>query len=327
MAEFIHSTELSIDGPFLVERLHLESLDKILNEEAERFRQERKKLIEQMVEMEFKTERERISNRDKKDNEIRSEILAQLEKSIQFQERRETYLHLKSGSVAKVPDFATALREPDLQDKELNGFHSILESGKHRCAITLSNRNATLAVEVEPKRNQFVQESFMTLKNWQNSVRPPKWQTIWMKAASFGIAHWMIWLIACWICFVFLEQKAENTQIHPYSQVANQLINATNLSLADQSKAIQLLLAKSYGYAPQPIKRDFPNWFFVLLFGGFAYCIALSYSPKVCVDIGQGQKKIRFWRKYSTFVLITTPTFIFTTFMWPKIEPILKSIL
>ena len=219
----------------------------------------------------------------------------------------------------------TALREPDLQDKEPNGIYAVLESGQHSCKITLTGRDATLRVGVEPNRNQFVQETLMALKNWQNSVRPPKWQTFWMKIVSFGIAHWMIWFVACAFSLLSLEQQAESTQIHPYSQVASQLINATNLSVENQSKAIQLLLAKTYGYAPQPIKREFPGWFFLLVFGGLAYCIAFSFTPKVSIAIGLGEKRVLFWRKYSTFILITTPTFVFSTFFWPRIEPMLKS--
>ena len=147
-----------------------------------------------------------------------------------------------------------------------------------------------------------------------------------MKIAAFGIAHWMIWFLACAFSFISIEQQAENTQVHRYSQEASQLLNATNMSVENQGKAIQLLLAKNYGFAPQPIKREFPGWFFVLVFGGFVYCFAFSYAPKVSIAIGLGEKKVQFWRKYSTFLLITTPTFIFGTFMWPKIEAILKSI-
>jgi hypothetical protein len=325
MAEFIHSTTSSIDGPFLIDRSHLEALDKILNEEWERFVQKRKQQIEHQIEAEFKEERERYSNKGKTDDAVRNEIRADLEKDYRFQERKETFIYLKNGSVANVPDFTTALREPDLQDKEPNGFHAVLESGENSCKITLTGGDATLKVGVEPNRNQFVQETLMALKNWQNSVRPPKWQTIWMKTVLFGVAHWIIWALACFCSFVYFEQQAENTQVHPYSQIASQLINATNLSVENQNKAIRLILAKTYGYAPQPIKRDFPGWFYFLIFGGFAYCIAFCFTPKVAIAIGLGEKKVQFWRKYSTFILITTPAFIFSTFLWPRIEPMLKS--
>ncbi|MGA2801247.1 MAG: hypothetical protein ABSE97_02580 [Verrucomicrobiota bacterium] len=327
MAEFIHSTESHIDGPFLIDRAHLEALDKILKEEWSRFREKRNKMLDQSVEEKFQEERAQSFNKNVTDERLRENIRSYLEKTHDFQERKECFLYLRNGSAVKVPDFVTAFRESDLQDKEPNGLYAVLESGEHSCKVKLTGRNASLEVEVAPNRNQFVQETLMVLKNWQNSVRPPRWQSIWVKIVSLGVAHWFIWFMVCLFSLMLIEQQAENTQVHKYSQEASQLLNATNLSTENQGKAIQLLLAKTYGYAPQPIKREFPGWFFVLVFGGLAYCLAFSFTPRVSIAIGLGEKKVQFWRKYSTFILITTPTFIFGTFMWPKIESILKSFL
>ncbi|MDD5140864.1 MAG: hypothetical protein PHY43_11460 [Verrucomicrobiales bacterium] len=327
MAEFIHSTESQIDGPFLIDRSQMEALDKILQEEWARFKEKRNEMLDQSVEERFKVEHARSYNKEVPSEKLRETIREELQKSYDFRERKECLLYLRNGSVAKVPDFVTAFREPDLQDKEPNGFYAILESCGHSCQIRLTGRRATLEVDVAPKRNQFVQETLMVLKNWQNAVRPPKWQTLWLKTVDFGIAHWMIWILACFLSFTAIEKQAETTQVYTYSQEASQLLNATNLTAENQGKAIQLLLAKTYGYAPQPIKRNFPGWFLILVFCGLAYCVAFSYAPTVSIAIGLGEKKVQFWRKYSRFILITTPTFIFGTFFWPKIEAILKSIL
>jgi hypothetical protein len=327
MAEFIHSTESQIDGPFLIDRTQLEALDNILQEEWARFKEKRSEKLDQSVEDRFKEERDRSYNKEVTSEKLRESIRGKLEKSYDFRERKECLLYLRNGSVAKVPDFVTAFREPDLQDKEPNGFYAILESCNYSCQIRLTGRRATLEVDVAPKRNQFVQETLMVLKNWQNAVRPPKWQTLWLEIVDYTAAHWVVWFLACIFSFTFIELQAETTQVHTYSQEASQILNATNLSVENQGKAIQLLLAKTYGYAPQPIKREFPGWFFLLVFGGFAYCLALSFTPTVSIAIGLGEKKVQFWRRYSTFILITTPLFIFTTFMWPKIEAFLHSIL
>ena len=59
MAEFIHSTEARIEGPFLIDRPQLEALNKILEEEWLRFRAERKLILDQAVAEEFKKDRAR----------------------------------------------------------------------------------------------------------------------------------------------------------------------------------------------------------------------------------------------------------------------------
>jgi len=326
MAEFIHSTKAEIDGPFLIDRSQLEALDKILEEEWLRFREERKARLDQAVEQDFKKERSKSYYKEESDEHIRKRIRNEFDNSHAFRERKEFFLFLKNGSSAKVLDFAAAHREPDLHDKEPNGLYAILQSGEHSCEVTITNRRPSLTVEVSPKRDQFVQQTLMVLKNWQNSVRPPKWQSIWVKLVRGSPVHWVVWFFAVAMSFLSIEQNAETIQARQFHQEAMQLVT-NNISGENQGKAIRLLLAKTYGFAPKPIKREFPSWFFVILFGGLAYCFGLSYTPDVSIAIGQGEGKVRFWRRYSKFILITTPMFIFGTFLWPKIEPILKSLL
>ena len=232
MAEFIHSTESSTGGPFLVERSSLESLDTILNEEWQRFKQRRIEDIEGEVEKVFDQERERIYNKQLADGDLRKKIREGLQRSYHFKERKEYFLHLKNGSVAKVPDFNTALRESDLRDQELTGFYIILESGDHSCTIELNGRYASLAIEVSPKENQLVQETLMVLRNWQNSVRPPKWQSYWLNIVKLGIVHWAVWLVACAISLTVIEEHAENAQIRRYSQEASQLFRLFKIRVA-----------------------------------------------------------------------------------------------
>lgn len=325
MAEFIHSTESEIEGPFLIDRPQLEALNKILDEEWIRFKEERERRINEAVEQKFKAERADFFNKDKSDEQLRAKMRNSLESSYEFRERKECMIFLKNGSAAKVADLVTAFREPELQDKEPNGFYVAFKSGEQTCEVTLTSRWPSLKVKVSPEGNQFVQETLMVLKNWQNSVRPPKWLWTWIKIINFGSPHWLIWFMAILLSTVLIESRVEHAQTYPYSQEAKSLLSSTNLTAEDQGRALKLILAKNYNYAPQTAKLEFPGWFYLLAFGGFFYCCAFSYRPTVSIAIGKGEKEVQFWRIYSKFLLITTPTFIFTTFFWPKIQSLFQS--
>ena len=326
MAEFTHSTESEIGGPFLIDRSQLEALDRILQDEWGRFEVEHKRALDEAVEKELKQERSHSWNHDKDDDQLRTFIRKSLELSRAFQKRRQCVITLKGGTSATVPDFAAALREPDLRDKEPTGFVTVLESGDRACYVTLQSRlDSSLKVEVAPKRDQLVQQTLTVLKNWQNSVRPPPWQRGWHLFCQFQIFHWMIWLMVVLLSQVAINGELEASSKQELRQQALTLL--TNGVPPDkQGKAIEVLLANAFDYHPKKAALKYPNWFFLLLFGGFAYCIALSIKPNVAIAIGHGANKVQLWRKYSKFILITTPAFIFSTFFWPKIEHILKAI-
>ncbi len=74
MAEFIHSNRSESKGPFLVDRSQLETLDRLLQEEWERFDKARTQALEEEVESEFKEEREQTWNQKFSDSELRSAV-------------------------------------------------------------------------------------------------------------------------------------------------------------------------------------------------------------------------------------------------------------
>jgi hypothetical protein len=137
---------------------------------------------------------------------------------------------------------------------------------------------------------------------------------------------WFIWIIIVLFSVQIIDLQQKSEAKSEYKHQASELVAGTNGIPADkQSKAIQLLLANAYNIYPQKTDSGMPNWFFLLWFGGFAYCVALSFKPDVAIAIGRGVEKVRFWRNYSKFILITTPVFIFATFFWPKIQTIIQN--
>lgn len=323
MAEFIHSTEAEIKGPFLIDRSQIEALDKILSEEWNRFQEQRRLDIDEEVENEFRAQRKENFYPNLTDEQLRLRARKIAERAHEYRERKEFFIFLKNGPSAKVKDFTTALREPDLQDKEPNGLYVILQSCNRTCEVTLTGRRTTLKVEVSPKRDQFVQQTLMVLKNWQNSVRPPRWQALWLE---FKGAQWFVWLFAVLACLVIGQSRNEKAVSLDTSKEAAQLFQTNSLTPELQGRAIQLILAKTHGLQKSNAKSEVPNLLVFLLIAGTAYCIALSFPPDISIAIGAGERQVKFWRGYANFILITTPAFIFSTFMWPRIELFLKGL-
>jgi len=140
MAGFTHNTESEIGGPFLIDRSQLETLDRILKEDWGRFEEEHKRALDEAVEKELNEERAHSWNKDNDDMQLRTRLRQNLERSLAFRKRRQCVITLKGGSSVTMPDFATALREPDLRDKEPSGFVAALESCDRACDVTLESR-------------------------------------------------------------------------------------------------------------------------------------------------------------------------------------------
>jgi len=320
MTNFIYPISSEIDGPFLLDRSQLENLDKVLKEEWERFEEDFKQTLDEAVENEFNESRSKEWNGDKSDEALRAEARNRLEVSYNFRKSRHCSIILDNGTIAKVLDFTSAFREPDLLDKDPSGFIVSMESGQHKCYITLSGKYASLKVEVEPQADYFVQQTLITLKNWQDSVRPSIWESLWRKFSPY---IWLIWISAVFMSFIIIDSHNENLIKFSCREQARTLFT-NGIALDQQGKALQLLLANVYNIAPNNTLYIIPNWFYLFFIGGGLYSIAFSIRPNVSIAIGKGVRKVRFWRIYSKFILYTFPAFIFTTFFWPKLDDFLK---
>lgn len=319
MADFIHKTSSEIDGPFLLDRTQLESLDKTLREEWARFEEEYDKTLSESVEKTFCEERRHSWNEGQSDEALRASIRDKLKQSYEFRKVRQCAITLDNGSIAKVTDFSAAFREPELQDKTPTGFVVGMESAGRKCYVTLTRRS--MEVEVAPKGDYFVQQTLTMLKNWQNSVRPSFWQSLWHK---WSFMAWFVWFGLIFGSLQIFDRQYDHALKAEYTQQALSLVT-NGIAPDKQGKAMELLLVNAYNLSPSKSISKFPGWFLLLAFGGLVYCILLSIKPDVAVAIGRGEGKVQCWRKYSKFILITAPFFIFITFLWPKIETVLKS--
>src|SRR6185295_17165241 len=150
------------------------------------------------------------------------------------------------------------------------------------------------------------------------------WQRWWLKLAEFGV-QWAVWFMAMAITLNFIKSRVQNDFKQDLRNQTVALLT-NGIPIEKQGKALELLLAYTFDYHPKTPDLRIPNWCFILFGGGVIYCIALSYKPTIAVAIGRGEEKVKWWRRYSKFILITTPTFVFGTFFWPKLESLLKGL-
>jgi len=321
---FVHQScrTLLVAGPILIDREQLEKLDDILENEFKRFEEERDRALDTAVENAFKEERAHFRNKDKSPETIRAKTKDELTVYGKFLSRRACIITLDNGKSVPTENFASAFRDADLQDKKPTGFSVFIESGGRKCSVKVDPYRNCLAVEVSPQGDELTQQALTVLKNWQKSVQPPAWLELWSKRIPFFWAIWfMVWMSAVLFTTTLFEQTSRNA----FREEVTHLLQ-NGLTPEKHGRALELLLSISVNYRTNPVGVSFPNWFGLFFWGGLIYCIALSFKPEVAIAIGAGDIQVRRWRQYTRFMLITTPTFICGTFLWPKIAAYIQGL-
>jgi hypothetical protein len=98
------------------------------------------------------------------------------------------------------------------------------------------------------------------------------------------------------------------------------------VTAAEQSKAIELLLALDSGYDVGAGPRGMTARGWIIVVCGTAIALAASVPPKTTIGIGRGRSAIRRWRIWVRFVGVTVPTMIFGNLVWPQIQQIISSL-
>jgi hypothetical protein len=334
MAEFFYPAVSRMDGPFLIDRAQLEALDKILNSEWARFEAEHEEALAEAIERKLEEKHMvwQLSGASEEDlrgihtpeNELRKQMRAEIENSYGHRKERICSITFANEAYAKVSDFASAIHEPDLQDTLPTGFTIYLCGRDRKCQLALWTPSVTgrMEITVEPKGDKFVEQTLAVLKDWQKSVRPVWWHKLW---SEIGFAIWGIWIIAVVMSGLFLSQSQDAAVISDYRNQAWGIVT-NGVTATNQGKAMELMLMKTFSVYPKVSKTAYPHWFWMLIFGGAAYCIAISLRPQVALSIGRGEKRVKFWRCYSRVVGPTIPLFIFSTIYLPRIEAFLKTL-
>jgi hypothetical protein len=346
MAEFIYSTSLSIDRPWLIDVNHLQSLDALLEEEAARLsKRNRERLnteIEEQLSHDIKLELARMREdriklkseagigdknsepaldldevKQRRREEIKTQLLSHPYSD--YAENRSITIHLEKNKRVVVKSFAEALRQQSLSDEMPVGFDDVLRSGEIKCEIEL-RKSGTLDISVSPEHLAESRELFAALQRWAQPIRPPKWQRFW---ASINPLQWMLLLFAISVSALAIGDSTDSAKRF-YKEQAVHLLK-DGVSQDEQLKAIEMILALETGFVPPSQSTPVPGWFWFLLCGGFVVCLVLSFPPKSIIGVGKGQEAINHWRIWMRIVFIIVPSFIFLNIIWPYLSTLISN--
>jgi len=355
MAEFIYTTSTSVRGPWLIDADKLEELDNILGEEEARLLKRNEERLNAEVERQLqgdyvvdskmhqlklrkllrddsppKEGEEPARNAEEPDreaeiekikgerrNEIRSNLVTRGYGG--YLQSRSLTIRLKKNKKVIVKSFGEALREQSLSEEMPDGFTFDLRSGDITCTIDM-RQNGSLDISVSPEHLPESRELFATLQRWAGPTRPPTWQRFWM---SLNPIQWALWLCLLMVSGLMIDDSKSHAK-EAFRNQAHQLLK-DGISQDEQIKAIETILALQADYVPVGQQSRTPGWFMLLIFGGFAICVVLTFTPKSLIGIGRGQEAIGRWRKWMRFVFMIVPGFIFLNIIWPWLSNIISN--
>jgi hypothetical protein len=206
MTDFTYSTELSIQGPWLLSRSSLEELDQIFERVWLDHRERKEKAITQEVD-------QQVSERKKRGLQTSQIELAS------YRERAESYGYRSKRSAAiefsptkslQVETIREAIGKLAASDERPNGIRVSLTIGELDASVSVGQatyERDRLRVRVSPETTAASRELFGSLRQWAETYQPPAWQRIW---ARIGWFLWFPWIFVLVVSLGVLpdEQRA-----------------------------------------------------------------------------------------------------------------------
>lgn len=133
----------------------------------------------------------------------------------------------------------------------------------------------------------------------------------------------MAWFILVSVTVPLLPNRSDVTKAYFAAKTKGLL--ADGLQPGEQTEALELLLRLQSGIMPDIENPPIPAWFKLILFGGLFVAVLLTVRPKVVVGMGRGVDTIKRWRLWLRFVGVTVPGLVFTSFIWPFVEKLIRA--
>ncbi len=326
MARVIYPTDIEFSGPWLIDQERLEELDKIIDDEWPKLLLYKEKLI-----------RERASKIAADKNDV-----ANLDKYIEDLSRpnpwdfqgRTIIIYFKSGNKMEVSSFREALTEQTIKAEIARGFALTLKCVDFELTFTLAKSlyGDTLNLSY---RNEFpgvTKELIYKINKWITSVKLPKWVSIWREEVC--PFHWFVALMACIIMLsITVNHIPEKSAAYNSSlKIEAEKILKEGINKNNERRALEILLSKSTNYIPKDYDTYDPRYIKIIKIEAFVIllviilCIALSFPPKSCVGIAQGEAIVRRWKRWLKIVSVTVPGLLVTGLIMPFIYNYIKSV-
>lgn len=316
MKDFIYRTELTIGGPWLIDRDALAELGKIVDDSWDLLDKRKADILDSRIRR--RVDEQRAKGLSGKDLEEIGASIRQSEDRWYVRQGKKIVIKLGSDKSFTTDSLSDALQEHKLINEEATGIEIEIGAAEVQATISINRKYESLDIRTSPEREEAATELFVRLREWALKQRAPLWQRVW-KNVSPG--HWVIWFLCLFFSFIFVRAVQDTSIQQPIQQAKSEAfkILEDGISKDETQKALELLLRIETGYPPGKVERKFPTWFKLLFWVGLVISVVLTVRPKLILGLGKGESKIKLWRKWLKFISITVPGLIFGSFLLPYV--------
>jgi hypothetical protein len=322
MPDFTYSTELSIQGPWLLSRSSLEELDQIFDRVWLEHRDRREKAIADEVD-------QMVSDRTKRGLKTSQTELASYREradSYAYRSKRSTVIELGPTKSLQAETIREAIGNLAASDERPKGIRVSITIGELDAAVSLGQaayERDRLRVRVSPETTSASRELFGSLRQWAETYQPPAWQRIWARIGWFLWIPWIFIVVLMLLTALPDEQRAARQAA---GEAADKLLR-DGITPNEVPAAIDLLLRVQTGRVIAPSAPSLPRWFWIIVFVGLLTIVALQIRPRAVIGMGSGEEMIRRWRTWLRIVGVTVPSAILGSIVVPYIVDVIRHFL
>jgi hypothetical protein len=322
MGQINYTTRTRINGPFLIDREHLEQLDAIMFEEERRLKAANSKAIRETAEKQFREEKPRTAITE--DN--LGPYLKRAAEEHPFRESaRKLVVSFKDKRSFQGESFAELLRQPEVREEVATRFDYSLRVGAVECKVRGMKNGANLYIETFPDYLSESREAFGVLRQWATRIEAPRWQQALRSIYGIFIFVFIFVLLSL---FDSAETRAKEFKTQELKTEAKQLLG-DGLKPDEQVRAIEIMLALQTEFVPtEAIEKAAPTLkkSVAIQYLSAVACLILSIWPSMELGIGKGENRIRGWRWWLKIVFYSIPGWVIGVFFLPRLETAIRSL-
>lgn len=314
MSNFVYSTQITFDGPWLIDREALLHLGKTIEAISAKFASANKELVDSKLNLIL--ERYPREESDKK----REELLEEMNQ--EYAMKRKVTLSCSSSKYVEDESIEQLLSLPEMLDESPTDIEVEIKTRQRSAQIKLGNRlfgGSKLSISTSPETDELAREAFVELQQWAVANQVPLWQRFW--ANNYGTIVWLWFCALVVIATLFIPSKSDYIEKEVRPDVIQILKNG--ISIDEMPGAIELLLRNEFKVPKTEAQQPLPFWFKIYFFGGLVACLVLYFRPSLVIGIGRNEQRIKRWRWWAKFVGISLPGLIFTAFILPYLSVLL----
>jgi hypothetical protein len=314
MARLDSPTSIEILGPWLIEASHLLALDKIYDDYGPRLEESQDALINEEIERSIKDNTPEDATPDLA-RRIRERLSQLPARSRRFVRSRRATVYLSGGRTLQGERFSEILNHATATNEVPLGFRSSLSVSPVEVVVKVGEQKGsghTLDIDVKPNTNSDAQEVYGALRNWVSDFEPPTWLRMWRTGG------WIAAILLLALSVAFLVAPTQQDGGAAARQEARKMLSGGGITPANQTRAIELLLAIESNYDSHPAPSPSPRLLGTAILAGLA-ALCLSFCPKVVIGIWGGKRRLERWRLWVRSVAISVPALLVSTLAMPWI--------